>query len=245
MGNYTLREAEREALIGWIDRALDMDPPLVSICVDRKVGRSTSQQGELQTEELAILASTGGAGAILEEVVERWGQHGGRWQLRLMIDAGEGQPKRQLKRSFDLQKIRAAEKGGGARGSAQGVEELTHAFGAAFNAQVEAQQIAQNNSHETLLALINQTQEAGLVRLQEATTYQAQIDSLRQSLFKAEVELALAQQQSAITPELLQQIAPSIMGFISAITQKLLTADEGASPQVASSSPPRAAPSQE
>jgi hypothetical protein len=244
MGNYTLREAEREALIGWIDRALDMDPPLVSICVDRKVGRSTSQQGELQTEELAILASTGGAGAILEEVVERWGQHGGRWQLRLMIDSGEGQPKRQLKRSFDLQKIRGAEKGGGARGSAQGVEELTHAFGAAFNAQVEAQQIAQNNSHETLLALISQTQEAGLVRLQEATSYQATIDGLRQSLFRAEVSLALAEQQSAITPELIQQMAPSIMTFIAAMTQKLLNVEDGAAPQVASSAPPAGDPAQ-
>ena len=237
MGNYTLREAEREALIGWIDRALDMDPPLVSICVDRKVGRSTSQQGELQTEELAILASTGGAGAILEEVVERWGQHGGRWQLRLMIDAGEGQPKRQLKRSFDLQKIRAAEKGGGARGSAQGVEELTHAFGAAFNAQVEAQQIAQNNSHETLLALISQPQEAGLVRLQEATTYQATIDGLRQSLFETQVRLTLAEQQSAITPELLQQIAPAVMTFLGALTQKWLADGTAPAAQVASPAP--------
>jgi len=246
VGNYTLREAEREALIGWIDRALDMDPPLVSICVDRKVGRSTSQQGELQTEELAILASTGGAAAIIEEVVERWGQHGGRWQLRLMIDAGEGQPKRQLKRSFDLQKIRATEKSGSARGSAQGVEELTHAFGAAFSAQVEAQQIAQNNSHDTLLALINQTQEAGLVRLQEATTYQATIDGLRQSLFETQVRLTLAEQQSAITPELLQQIAPAVMTFLGALTQRWLA--DGTAPaaaQVASPAPPPAESSQE
>lgn len=222
MSTYSLRTAEREALINWIDRALDMDPPLVSICVDRKVGRSTSQQGELQAEELGILASTGGASAIIEEIVERWGRHGGRWQLRLMIDAGDNQPKRQLKRSFDLVK-NAPEKSPSARGSAQGVEELTHAFGAAFSAQVEAQQIAQNNSHETLLALISHTQEAGLTRLQEAVQYQATIDNLRQSLTKAEISLALAEQQSAITPELLQQIAPSVMGLFAALTQKLLS----------------------
>jgi len=226
MSAYELRTAEREALIAWIDRAIDMEPPndLHSICIDRKVGRSTSQQGELQSEELAILASTGGASAILEEVLERFGRHGGRWQLRLMLNAGQGEPKRQLKRSFDLVKIRP-EKAPNARGSAQGVEELTHAFGAAFSAQVEAQQIAQNNSHETLLALISQTQEAGLIRLQEASTYQGQIDSLRQSLFAAETRLALAETQSAITPELIQQLAPGMMAFLAALTQKLLGGD--------------------
>ena len=218
---YTIRDAEREALIGWIDRGLDMDPPVVSLCIDRKIGRSTSQQGEMLAEELAILSSAGGAAAILDDIVERWGKHGGRWRLRLMIGGGEGEPKRQLVRSFDLVKVRTAEKSGSS-GSAQGVEELTSAFGEAFSLQVKAQQEAQAATTQTMLAMLERSDQAALIRLQEATQYQAQLDRLRQSNTELSIRLAMAEQQSVITPELIQQALPPLMQFLGAFTTKML-----------------------
>lgn len=227
MSNYELRTAEREALTSWLDRALDMDPPLNSICVDRKVGRSTSQQGELQAEELAILASQGGASAVLDDITQRWCVHGGRWQLRLMLDGGEGQPKKQLKRSFDMVRLRAAERGG-SKGSAQGVEELTRAFADGFAAQVASQQDAQLNTQQSLMALIEKQSEFGLIRLQESTQFTAQINALQQQLHRAEVELALANQSSVLTPELLGSLVPGIVGLLQAGAARLM----GVGPQL-------------
>lgn len=219
--NYQLRTAEREALISWIDRGLDAEPPLSSLCVDRKVGRSSSQQGELQAEELAILASQGGATAILDDICSRWCQHGGRWQIRQMIDAGENQPKRQLKRSFDMVRVRTAQQSG-SKGSAQGVEELTRAFADGFAAQVSAQQEAQSHTQASLMALIEKQQEFGLIRLQESVAYQAQIDSLRQELTRANIQIAIADQQSAITPELLQALVPGVVQLLAAAARRLM-----------------------
>ena len=221
MSNYELRTAEREALTSWLDRALDMDPPLVSICVDRKVGRSTSQQGELQAEELAILASQGGASAVLDDITQRWCVHGGRWQLRLMIDGGEGQPKRQLKRSFDCVRIRPAQSSG-SKGSAQGVEELTRAFADGFAAQVASQQDAQLNTQQSLMALIEKQGEFGLVRLQESTAYQAEISALQRQLHAAQLDLALANQTSVLTPELLASVVPGVVAVLQAAAARLM-----------------------
>lgn len=221
MADYELRSAEREALISWLDRALDMDPPLCSICIDRKVGRSSSQQGELQAEELAILASQGGSSAILDDISQRWCVHGGRWQIRLMIEAGDGIPKRQLKRSFDMVRVRAAQ-ASGSKGSAQGVEELTRAFADGFAAQVSAQQEAQTHTQEALMSLITKSQEFGLIRLQESTQYQARIDTLSQELMKAQISLAIADQQSALTPEVLTSLLPGVLQLLNAAATRLL-----------------------
>ncbi len=219
--NYQLRESEREALIQWVDRALDMDPPLSSICIDRKVGRSISQQGELQSEELAILSSANGAAGVVEEIVSRWGRHGGRWQLRLMIDVGDGEPKKQLKRSFDLVRVSPTRQSK-ASGSAQGVEELTRSFADAFAAQISAQQDAQNASQSALMAMLERSDQHALIRLQESTSYQSTIDGLRQENMRLSLEVALSQQQSAITPEMLQQVLPPLVQLIGAAATKLL-----------------------
>jgi hypothetical protein len=231
---YTIRETERETLISWIDRALDMNPPLHSICVDRKVGRSTSQQGEIQSDELAVLAAQAGSGGILEEILSRWGIHGGRWQIRLMIDSGEGEPKKQLKRSFDMIKQRPAE-ASKSRGSAAGVEELTRAWADGFSAQIESQQAAQTATHNTMMAMLQQQQDTSLVRLQESVAYQSQIDNLRQQLTAAQIEMAVADQQSVWTPEMLQSILPGVLGLLQAAANRLMP---GAIPDAVPGAPP-------
>lgn len=231
---YSIRTAEREALVGWIDRGLDMEPPVTSLCIDRKVGRSTSQQGEMLAEELAILSSTGGAAAILDDIVERWGRNGGRWRLRLMIEAGEGEPKRQLVRSFDLVKLRPSETSKSA-GSAKGVEELTTAFSDAFSLQVESQQEAQAATTQTMLAMLERSDKAALIRLQEATQYQAALDRLRQDNTELSIRLAMAEQQSVLTPELMQQALPVVLQFLAGVSRRWL--GEAADPAGAVSAP--------
>ena len=235
---YQLRETERETLISWIDRALDMDPPLHSLCVDRKVGRSTSQQGEIQADELAVLAAQAGSSGILEEIISRWGIHGGRWQIRLMIDAGEGEPKRQLKRSFDMIRQRASE-ASGSKGSAAGVEELTRVFGDGFSAQIESQRAAQTANQQTMMMMLQSQSDASHIRLQESVTYQAQIDTLRQQLNAATIELALAEQTSPWTPEVLQSLLPGVVSLLNAAAGRLMP---GLIPEAASSGPAAEAP---
>jgi|TARA_R100000808_G_C2143589_1_gene151360 hypothetical protein len=226
--SYSLRTTERESLTRWIDRALDSDPPLSSLCIDRKVGRSASQQGEIQSEELAILASQGGASAIIDEIVERYACHGGRWQIRQMIDVGEGEPKKQLKRSFDMVRARAPERSG-SKGSAAGVEELTKAFADGFAAQIESQQSAQAAQNHALQMLLEKQTDWSLIRLQESTAYQAQIDNLRSELLEARLELAVSSQSSVLTPEILAQLLPGVVSLLQAGAARLLST-EGSGP---------------
>lgn len=234
---YTLRDTERETLISWIDRALDMDPPLVSICIDRKVGRSTSQQGEIQADELAVLAAQAGSSGILEEILSRWGVHGGRWQIRLMIDAGEGEPRRQLKRAFDMIKQRPAQ-ASGSKGSAAGVEELTRAWADGFSAQIESQQAAQTATHTTMMAMLQQQQDAAQIRLQESVTYQSIIDGLRQQLTEARIEQAMAESQSPWTPEVLQNLLPGVLQLMQAAAARLMPGVSGSLPETAPAADP-------
>ena len=144
-----------------------------------------------------------------------------------MLDGGEGQPKKQLKRSFDMVRLRAAERGG-SKGSAQGVEELTRAFADGFAAQVASQQDAQLNTQQSLMALIEKQGEFGLIRLQESTQFTAQINALQQQLHRAEVELALANQSSVLTPELIGSLVPGVVGLLHAGAARLM----GAGPQL-------------
>ena len=225
---YNLRQAERESLTNWIDRALDSDPPLHSICIDRKMGRNSSQQGEIQAEEIGILASQGGASAILDEIIERYASHGGRWQIRQMLDVGEGEPKKQLKRTFDMVRTRAPE-ASGSKGSAAGVEELTKAFADGFAAQIESQQTAQSAGHQSLMVLLEKQEAFSLIRLQESTGYQAEIDNLRSQLMETRLELVMASQSSIWTPEILAQLIPGVVSVLQAGANALLGSGLGSS----------------
>jgi hypothetical protein len=227
---YRLRESEKAVLVDLINTWID-DESLVEIAVDRKVGRRQTQAGMLQGDELASLADSA---AILDEITDRWGQSGGKWQLRARFGPyqDDGTPARSQKRTFDMIRTAAAERTQ-SRGHDAGFESLAGSFSSGFDA-LQRQLSAQVESQQSLTAsILERSDAAHITRLAEATEFQRTIMSLQNELTALRIQAALADREPLIGPEVLQAVLPVIVQLGTAAAHKLSGVAPPAAPEVA------------
>jgi|TARA_R110000824_G_C15230052_1_gene678452 hypothetical protein len=223
--NYSLPDSKRDALIGAIESWLN-DDKLSELQVARIVGSSQELQGTIEVDELAHLAE---AGAVLDEVIERWGQHGGKLVLRAIFgrhDGGDlnGQPIRQLTRRLTLTRTRSGERSP-SRGADSGVEALSSSLGGALDT-LQRQVSAQGDQQANMLAsMLDRTDNANLSRVQEITTYQRTIMELSTELAEEKILRAISESQPAVPPEILvtlvQTLAPAVGEALTALAVRL------------------------
>mgnify|MGYP003645280776 CR=1 FL=1 len=223
--NYSLPDSKRDALIGALETWLH-DDQLTELQVARIVGSSQELQGTIEADELAHLAEPG---AVLDEVIERWGQHGGKLVLRGIFGRhteGEmnGQPKRQATRRLTLTRTRSSERTP-SRGADSGVEALSSSLGGALDT-LQRQVSAQGDQQATMLAsMLDRTDNANLSRVQEITTYQRTIMELSTELAEEKILRAVSESQPTVPPEILvtlvQTLAPAMGEALSALAVRL------------------------
>jgi phage protein U len=223
--NYSLPDSKRDALIGALETWLH-DDQLTELQVARIVGSSQELQGTLEADELAHLAEPG---AVLDEVIERWGQHGGKLVLRGIFGRhteGEnnGQPKRQTTRRFTLTRTRASQRSP-SRGTESGVEALSASLGGALDT-LQRQVSAQGDQQASMLSsMLERTDNATLSRVQEITTYQRTIMELKTELAREQILRAVSEAQPAVSAEVLlsvvQTLAPPVGQALAALAQRL------------------------
>ena len=222
--NYALPDSKRDALTGAIEGWL-ADEQLTELQVARIVGSSQELQGTLEADELSHLAE---AGAVLDEAVERWGQHGGKFVLRAIFGRyteGEknGQPKRHLTRRYTLTRTKAGQRSP-SRGADSGVEALSSSLGGALDT-LQRQVAAQGEQQANLFSnMLERSDVAAISRVQEITTYQREIMELRTELAEERVFRAVAESQPTVPPEILvsvvQTLAPPLGQALSALATR-------------------------
>lgn len=218
---YRMRESERAVLVDLVANWMD-DESLLEIAVDRKIGRRQTQAGMLQSDELASLAD---AAAVIDEIVERWGQAGGKWGLRARFGplAEDGTPARSQRRSFDMIRTTASERST-SRGSDSGFESLATSFSSGFDA-LQRQLSNQVESQQGLTAsILERSDQAHLVRLQEATEYMRTIMQLQGELVELRVQVAMSEREPLFGPEVVAQVVPVLVQLGQAAASRLAAA---------------------
>jgi len=222
---YRLADAARTALIANLDKWSE-DENFHQLEVVRKVGKSKNTVGTLRAEELAILAD---GAAIIDEIVERFGGQGGRFELRAVFqpETGPGTggvDRKQLHRSFELHKARAEQRASSA-GASAGIEQLTQSFGAAFDAQ--GRQLTASVQQQTQLMglLLDRTEKHHTVHVQEITEYQRLIMEQQLELTEARIDLAYRDHQPMLTPEHLGVLLPAVVNLLGVLAEKLGASD--------------------
>lgn len=215
---YKLRDSEQLVLVdllnGWMERE-----ELLEIAIDRKVGRTQQQVGLLQSDELAGLAD---ASSVLDEIVERWGQAGGKWQLRGRFGPikADGQVTQSLRRTFDLVRTSSSERTV-SRGSDAGFEALTSSFSSGFDS-LQRQLGTQVETSQALVAsVLDRADAASLIRLKESTEYQRLIMDLQMELTELRVQVALTEREPLIGPEVVAAVLPVLIQLGQAAVIKL------------------------
>ena len=218
---YVLAQTTRTALIATLDQWLE-NQDFHQLEIVRKTGKSKNTVGTLRLDELAILND---GASIIDEVVERFGQTGGRFELRGVFqpETGPGTggvDRKQLHRSFELQKSRAEQRGK-SEGSSAGIEQLTQSFGAAFDAQ--GRQLTASVQQQTQLMgmLLDRTEKHHTVHVQEITEYQRLIMEQQLELCETRIELAYANHSPMLTPEHLAMVMPAVVQLLTVLADKL------------------------
>jgi hypothetical protein len=219
---YRLRDTEREALVASMDKWLD-EPEFHHLEIVRRVGRAKTTIGQLQADELAILQD---GAAIVDEVVERFGTQGGRFEMRAVFqpESGpgtDGVNRKQLSRSFELMRSRAEERAK-SEGSSAGIEQLTASFGAAFDTQ--GRQLSSSVQQQTQLMslLLDRTEKHHTVHVQEITEYQRLIMDQQLELTEARIELAYKDREPVVTGEHLALVLPAVVHLLQSISHRLI-----------------------
>jgi hypothetical protein len=223
--DYTLPDSKRDQLISSLEGWLS-DEELSEIAVARRHGSAESLQGSIDSDELVHI---GDASQVLDEVLERWGERGGKFTLRAIFgrhEGGEkgGQPKRMATRRFQLSRARADQRSA-SRGVESGVEALSSSLGGALDT-LQRQVASQGEQQASLLSsVLERTDNATLNRVQEITTYQRTIMELQTELAEERILRAVSEAQPVVPAELLvsvvQTLAPSVTQLLGAVSAKL------------------------
>ena len=222
MFKYRLRDSERSVLVDLINTWMD-DENLLEIAVDRSIGRRQTQAGMLQADELASLAD---AAAVLDEIVDRWGQAGGKWKLRARFGPlkEDGTPTRSQRRTFDMIRTSPNERAA-SRGVDSGFEALAGSFSSGFDS-LQRQLAAQVDTSSTLVSsVLERADIAALTRLQESTEYQRTIMEMHGELTELRVQVAMQEREPLIGPEVVAAVLPIVLQLGQAAIVKLTGAE--------------------
>ena len=225
--SFRIREADRAALLSWLEGQFAEDQPVDALAFDRKTGRAQQQIGQLDAQVLATMAP---ADAI-QECLERWCTSAGRWQFRLILqdrdEAGAPVgPARQLRRTVDVRKASAGSESA-ASGSGAAMEALSTSYGGAFD-QLASQVVHQTSRNDHLVEQVLSFQHTESERrLRESTEWAAQVQNLSIELARAEayIDALEATRDPKIPPEVWAQLVPAAVGLAGALGKRLAGAE--------------------
>jgi hypothetical protein len=241
---FRVREADRAAVITWLEAQFAIDQPIDALAFDRRSGNRQQQIGQLDAEVLTSLDPE----AAVDECIERWCTSAGRWQFRLIIqerdEAGERiGSARNIRRTVDVAK--EARAGSGAKGDAAAMESMATSYGGAFD-QLTTQVMHQGARTDSLVdRMLAYQHDYHTQRTQEATEWAAEVQTLSLQLARAEayIEAMESHEPTKIPPEVWAQILPAGVQLITALSSRLMsTAQLG--PGASAPAAPQAAPSE-
>jgi len=221
--SFRIREADRAALLSWLEGQLGDDQPIDALAFDRKTGRAQQQIGQLDAK---VLAGMSPADAI-QECIERWCTSAGRWQFRLVIQDRDEQggpvgPTRQLRRTVDVRKASAGSDTG-ATGNGAAMEALSTSYGGAFD-QLASQVVHQTSRNDHLVEQVLSYQHTESERrLRESTEWAAQVQNLSIDLARAEayIDALEATRDPKIPPEVWGQLVPAAVSLAASLGKRL------------------------
>jgi len=224
-GSYGLRESERAVLVKWVNDQLEKEiqsKPLVNIVVVQKTGRQSTDMATFDADELAILQH---GDAVVDQVLEQFGNKGGKFALRATFqpETGPGAggiDRKQFNKAFALTPLRAEQRTK-SQGASAGIEQLTASFGAAFDAQGRQLNASVQQQTQLMGIMLDRTEQHHTTHLQEITEYQRIIMEQQLELTQCQIQLAHMETEPMLTPEHLGLVLPAVVQLLTALTSKL------------------------
>jgi len=236
MADYGLPDSKRQILVDWLTSVISTET-FTELQVLRLSGASENLQGSFEAEECSLFDPT----ALVDEIIERYGATGGKYRIRAVFGRDDdGKLLSTQKRTVVFSRTSTGSRTE-SRGTAAGVEALSSSLAGSldvFQRQVSAQAEQQTQLTEAILTRADANSHH---QLDQAAHYMRTIMDLQVELSTARLELALAQREPVIGPEVMREAIPAILALVQSISTRLIGGEAAA--QIPQDSPaPEAAP---
>ena len=218
---YKIPDSKREILTQALDEWLGNEK-FSELQVLRVSGSSEALQGSFDAAECALFNPS----SLLDEITERHGHSGGRIRLKAIFGRdAEGKPLATAKRMAGFIRSSAGSRTE-SKGTAAGVEALSSSLAGSLD--VFQRQVASQAEQAGLLteAILSRADENSHHQLDQAAHYMRTIMDLTVELSTARMELAVAQREPVLGPEVIAQIVSGVMPVIQGLGARLLQASE-------------------